>query len=355
MTTKTEGVSSVAFLILLALFLQVLFFSPLSSPDFLELPKAGNAWNNQLQKVTKLGEGILDKPEDVVFDEDGALYTATRDGWIRKMHRNGSWENWKYLASESMLGITTSSTPGHFIVCHAANGLLKVSRDEVRVLATEADGERIKFADDAIEAADGTVYFSDVSTKFGFHDWYLDVLEAKPHGRLLKYDPLTKKTSVLINDLCFANGVALSKDEEYLVICETSKFRCLKYHLMGENKGKLEVFVENLPGAPDNIKLAPDGTFWVALLELRLSGLPFAHNWKIVKHFLATYPKLIELTKGVYKKAMVANIGSDGKIIQKFDDSNGKVMAFVTSVLEFEDHIYIGSLHSNFIGKLQLR
>ena len=43
-----------------------------------------------LQEVTKIGEGFLNKPEDLCFDEEGTLYTATRDGWIKRMHRNGS-------------------------------------------------------------------------------------------------------------------------------------------------------------------------------------------------------------------------------------------------------------------------
>lgn len=89
-------------------------------------------------------------------------------------------------------------------------------------------------------------------------------------------------------------------------------------------------------------------------MQLRLTGLGFAHSSTIAKHILATFPKLIELTKGIYKKAMVVNVGTDGKIIRKFDDSNGKVISYVTSVLEFEDHIYLGSLTANFVGKLPL-
>lgn len=46
------------------------------------------------------------------------------------------------------------------------------------------------------------------------------------------------------------------------------RFRCLKYWLKGENEGRAETFIENLPGAPDNINLAPDGSFWIALLEV---------------------------------------------------------------------------------------
>lgn len=48
------------------------------------------------------------------------------------------------------------------------------------------------------------------------------------------------------------------------------RFRCLKYWLKGEDKGKTEIFVENLPGGPDNIKLAPDGSFWIAVLQVQI-------------------------------------------------------------------------------------
>lgn len=81
----------------------------------------------------------------------------------------------------------------------------------------------IRFADDVIEAPDGSLYFSIASTKFGLHDWYFDVLEAKPHGQLLKYDPALNETSIVLDGLCFANGVALSVDQDYLVVCETWK------------------------------------------------------------------------------------------------------------------------------------
>ena len=82
----------------------------------------------------------------------------------------------------------------------------------------------IRFADDVIEASDGSLYFSVASTKFGLHDGYLDVLEAKPHGQLLKYDLSSNETSIVLDGLCFANGVALSKDQDYLVVCETWKY-----------------------------------------------------------------------------------------------------------------------------------
>ena len=47
-----------------------------------------------VQRLEKLGEGALDAPEDVYVDAaaGGAVYTATRDGWLQRMHpNNGSW------------------------------------------------------------------------------------------------------------------------------------------------------------------------------------------------------------------------------------------------------------------------
>ncbi|KAK2395822.1 Calcium-dependent phosphotriesterase superfamily protein [Trifolium repens] len=71
---------------------------------------------------------------------------------------------------------------------------------------------------------------------------------------------MSNETVIVLDDLAFANGVALSKDEDYVVVCETWKFRCLKHWLKGINNGKTDIFIENLPAGPDNINLAPDGT-----------------------------------------------------------------------------------------------
>ncbi|XP_055810660.1 protein STRICTOSIDINE SYNTHASE-LIKE 4-like isoform X2 [Solanum dulcamara] len=348
--------SSFLIVILLAISLQLVFFSPIS-PEFLEIPSASQTFtttlasNSYLQTVSKLGEGFLDRPEDVAVDKMGIMYTATRDGWIKRKHKNGTWESWKYIGRETLLGLKVSSA-GHIIVCDAQEGLLKVSEDGVTVLASHVNGEKIRFADDVVESSDGSLYFSVASTKFGFHEWLLDVLEAKPHGQLLKYNPSLNQTYVILDNLAFANGVALSADQDYLVVCES--WKCLKYWLKDDIKGQTDIFIDNLLGAPDNIKLAPDGSFWIALIQLTTPGLNFVHKSRASKQLLATFPKLMNWVIGVYNKAMVVNVAANGKITKGFDDPTGKVMSFVTSVLEYEDHLYLGSLNCDFIGKLPL-
>jgi len=61
----------------------------------------------------------------------------------------------------------------------------------------------------------GTIYFTDASDKFPVKDYLLDMIEARPHGRLMRYDPVSGKVTVLLSGLHFANGVALSKERGF--------------------------------------------------------------------------------------------------------------------------------------------
>ncbi|KAG0545777.1 hypothetical protein BDA96_02G391100 [Sorghum bicolor] len=269
------------------------------------------------------------------------------------MHpNNGSWERWRFVGGTGLLGITPSAD-GTMLVCDADKGLLRVGEEGVTHLASEVDGSTIRFADAAIEGSDGTVYFSDASTRFGFDRWYHDFIESSATGRLLRYDPRSGKTSVVLDGLGFANGVALPRDEAFVVVCESSRFRCMKVWLKGEKAGKAETFVD-LPGCPDNIRLGSDGHFWIALIQLRSPWLDFITRWTFTKRVVASFTGLIEWSKGTAKGAMVAQVTEDGNIVRILDDSEGKVINFVTSVTEFNGDIFLGSLATNFVGKLSL-
>ncbi|KAL5196700.1 hypothetical protein ABZP36_000212 [Zizania latifolia] len=306
------------------------------------------------QNLEKIGEGRLSSPEDVYVDGGGALYTATRDGWVQRIHANGSWEQWGFVGGTGLLGVAPSAD-GAMLVCDADKGLLKVEEHgRVTLLASAVEGSTIRFADAAIEASDGTVYFSDASTRFTFANWYLDFLESRSSGRLLKYDPRTGKASVVLGDLGFANGVALPPDEAFVVVCESMRFRCLKVWLKGEKAGQAEIFVDNLPGSPDNIRLGSDGYFWIALLQLRSPWVELINRWTLTKKVVASFPALLDWSKATMKGAMVAQVSQNGRIMRVLDDSEGKVVRFITSVTEFNGDLFFGSLEANFVGKLSL-
>ena len=57
-------------------------------------------------------------------------------------------------------------------------------------------------------------------------------------GRLLCYDPATRKATTLLRGLNFANGVAVSHDQTYVLVNETGSYRVVRYWLEGPKKGQ---------------------------------------------------------------------------------------------------------------------
>lgn len=85
-------------------------------------------------------------------------------------------------------------------------------------------------------------------------------------GRLLKYDPNSDETTVLLKDLAVASGVAVSKDGSFVLVSEFKRNRVLRFWLKGEKQNTTETFLD-LPGGPDNIKRNDAGEFWVAVSD----------------------------------------------------------------------------------------
>lgn len=94
----------------------------------------------------------------------------------------------------------------------------------MELLADEAEGLKFKITDDVVVAEDGMIYFTDASHKYSLHEFEKDILEGRPYGRLISFDPVSKRTKVLLRDLYFPNGIALSPHQDYLVFCETSMY-----------------------------------------------------------------------------------------------------------------------------------
>ena len=72
------------------------------------------------------------------------------------------------------------------------------------------------------------------------------------------------------------------------------------------------------------------------------------------KRAIAAFPKLLKGTSPMKKGAMAIKVAANGTIIRALDNSDGIVMSFFTSAREFVGHLYLGSLATDFIGKLPL-
>jgi ribose transport system permease protein len=85
-------------------------------------------------------------------------------------------------------------------------------------------------------------------------------MEGRPNGRLVCYDPKTKKTWTVLNHFYFPNGICVSHDGKSVLIASTSLCKVFRYRLEGPRKGALEILIDDLPGLADNINRASDGT-----------------------------------------------------------------------------------------------
>lgn len=63
----------------------------------------------------------------------------------------------------------------------------------------------------------------------------------------------SREVTILLRGLAFAYGVALSKDQSFVLVDETTACRILRLWLAGPNVGNFEVFAD-LPGFADNIR-----------------------------------------------------------------------------------------------------
>jgi sugar lactone lactonase YvrE len=233
---------------------------------------------------------------------------------------------------------------GQLVVADGMRGLLAVNEDaEVEVLTRTCDERPFRFTNDLDIASDGTIYFSDASSLFGPGEYLFDLFEARPHGRLLAYDPASGETRALLDDLYFANGVALSQAEDFLLVAETYRYRIRRYWLRGPRAGQAEVFIDDLPGFPDGIGADRKGTFWVAMYTVRKPLLDRLHPLPWAKRALSKLPKALWPKPTAYGLAFA--LDEEGRVQRSLHDPDGSLVREVTSAVPRGDQLYLGTLH----------
>ena len=294
----------------------------------------------------------LEGPEAVVVDPDGRLVTGLADGRIVRFAPT--------LTSPVETVAKTGGRPlgiardagGRLLVADARRGLLAVTAaGGVEVLTAEQGGRPFRFTDDLVIAGDGTVYFTDASDRFSIGEFTMDVIEHRPRGRVLAYDPATRATSLVADKLYFANGIALGPGEDYLLVAETSSYRIRKVWLRGARRGVVETLIDNLPGFPDNIRWSPARkVFWIALGAPRngtvdwLAGHPFLRNAVVrLPEFLQPAPEQHSFVLGYDEK---------GKLVYDLQGSGDSVYEPIASAVEHENVLYLGSFRDGGVARI---
>jgi len=315
---------------------------------------------------TTPGSGFA--PEDVALDAQNRIYSGVDDGRVIRLQADGTRPEVFSNTHGRPLGLAFDSN-GNLIVADAIKGLLSIAPDgSVTVLTTGADGLPFGCTNDLDVAADGTIYFTDASSKFPLSNFTADILEHGPNGRLLAYDPRTKTTRTILSHLCFANGVAVSPDQSFVLVVETGKYRVHRVWLNkgpteviavqsptwtgGPKYGSSEIFIDNLPGFPDGISSNGKDKFWLALVTPRDPTLDALLPHPFLRKVVARLPKFLQPAPKRY--SFVLGLDPNGRVTDNLQDGSPECYGEIANAVERQGSLYFGSIGESTVGRYRL-
>ncbi|MDO9167189.1 MAG: SMP-30/gluconolactonase/LRE family protein [Rhodoferax sp.] len=321
-----------------------------------------HAVNNKLANLKVISLGSEEGPEHIVVAKDGKLYTTVASGNILRMNPDGSAQEVFANTGGRVLGFDFDAA-GNLVAADAIKGLLSISPDKKITLLTDKVGtDPIRYADAVVVAGNGKMYVSDASTRFAPASWggtfeasVLDIIEQSATGRILEYDPATQATRIVAKGLSFANGVALSQDEQTLFVNETGKYRVWKISVKASNldvtqaSPQASVLFDNLPGYPDNLMRGLDGKIWLGFAKPRNPTIDKLANQPFLRKLTLRLPRAMWPIPKAYGHVMAFT--EDGKVVADLQDPTGAYPE-TTAVTETRDRLYVQSLHAKGLGWL---
>jgi sugar lactone lactonase YvrE len=345
--------------LILVVALAYLFLAPVPITPAAWTPPVAPALTGQYEKNTRLspvqkfslGEGHA--PEDVALDSEGRIYGGFEDGRIMVLQPDGTQPRVFSNTGGRPLGLIFDHS-GNLIVADAVKGLLSISKAGlVEVLATEADGVKFGCLNDLDVAADGTIYFTEASHKFQMSQHVRDLLEHQPNGRLLALDPQTRKPRTVLRGLYFANGVAVSPDQSFVLVAETGKYRVRRVWLKEPKMGQDDVFIDNLPGFPDGISANGKDRFWLALVTPRQALFDRMLPYPFVRKIVFRLPTFLQPAPQRY--SFVLGLDQTGRVVDNLQNGAPDCYAQIANVVERDGALYFGSIGEDTVGRFTLR
>jgi len=356
---RPATIAALVLVLIIAVAVSYLLFAPVPITPSAWTPPAAPALTGQYQQNTRLSTierlslGDGHKPEDVALDVQGRIYAGYEDGRIIQLQPDGTEPRLFANTQGRPLGLVFDRE-GNLIVTDALKGLLSVSpAGEVKVLATEAEGVKFGCLNDLDVAADGTIYFTEASSKYPMSAFASDILEHQPNGRLLAFDPRTQKPRTLLRGIYFANGVAVSPDQTFVLIAETGKYRVQRLWLKDPKEGMVDTFIDNLPGFPDGISSNGTDKFWLALVTPRQAMFDRVLPHPFMRKMIFRMPKFLQPAPERY--SFVVALDSQGRVVENLQNGSSDCYAQIANVVEREGKLYFGSIGEDTIGRFSLK
>ncbi|HLA09341.1 MAG TPA: SMP-30/gluconolactonase/LRE family protein [Pyrinomonadaceae bacterium] len=308
--------------------------------------------NSRLATTERISLGSGFAPEDVAIDSSNRIYAGMDDGRIVRVDADGKRPHLFAETQGRPLGLAFDAT-GNLVVADAVKGLLSIaSNGSITTLSIEAGGTPFGCTNDLDIAKNGMIYFTDASSKYPLVNYKADLLEHQPNGRLLAYNPADRTTRVILDSLHFANGVAVSPDQQFVLVNETGRYRVHRVWLTGDKRGNAELFIENLPGFPDGISSNGRDKFWLALVTPRDATLDRLLPHPFLRKAVLRLPKFLQPAPKRY--SFVLGLDANGKVIHNLQDSSQTCYAQIANALEHNGSLYFGSIGESTIGRFAL-
>ncbi len=306
--------------------------------------------NEAVGEARMLLKGVGVGPEDIAAAPNGWMYTGYQDGRIVRFNSAGDHEEFADTGGYP-LGMRVDSQ-NRLIVADAERGLLRVSASgDIDVLASGVDGTPMKFLEALDIATDGTIWFTDASTRFTYQNAMYIFVEGRADGRLLSYSPDTGEVRVHLDDLFWSNGVAVAPGDEFVLVSETAGFRLRRLWLKGDKAGTDDLFIEGLPGAPDNLSVDDTGTFWLGIAGLRDPGFEKLADKLFIRRLMGALPLSALAPSGTH--AFIIGLDGDGNVTHNLQQPQS-ALGVTTGALRQGDRLYISTLDTDAIGVLEL-
>ena len=320
--------------------------------------------NQRLTSLELISLGDIHGPEDVVARREGnswQLFVSSQTGDILKIDPETKFIEKFAKTGGVPLGMEFDQY-GNLIVADAYKGLLSIAPDgSVSVLTDTFEGAPILYADDLDIDEEGVIYFSDASTKFGaeasgstMNGSVLEIFEHGRTGRVLAYNPETNATTLVMDGLSFANGVAIASDGQSILINETGEYRVLRRFVKGPRSDETEILFENLPGFPDNINRGPatasgEATYFLGLAGPRVASVDALADKPFLRSVAWRLPDALKPAAAPY--GFVMQFTESGEIIETWQDPDGAYPVTTGALAPGDGYLYITSLEAHDLGR----
>src|SRR2546421_3235728 len=327
-----------------------------------------NGLLSAVERLPLVPPGTGFAPEDIALDAENRIYAGLADGRVMRLQADGTSPQIFSNTHGRPLGLAFAPN-GNLIVADAIKGLLSIAPDgSVSVLTIGAEGVPFGCTNDLDVAADGTIYFTDASSKFPLTNFTADILEHGPNGRLLAYDPNTKTTRTILSHLYFANGVAVSPDQTFVLVVETGEYRVHRVwrnkgpsevvvsqsqtSIGGPNYGQSEIFIDNLPGFPDGISSNGRDKFWLSLVTPRDKALDKLLPHPTLRKVVIRLPKFLQPAPQRY--SFVLGLDLNGRVSDNLQNGSPDCYAQIANAVERQGSLYFGSIGESTVGRYRL-